>query len=221
MKKQLAFALALLACAWTRVEAQTIDLSAAWSVGNDFGGSAQCTLTLTNIGTTTITTTLYEFDYGRTITPGAPLNAEALQVGNHWTMTIRSYYSGVMLPSGTKSFPIKVVPGNVGADAPTNIFVNGLPLVGFYVPPALSMADAVVTEGDTGATSLTIQFNLSRAVGSPASFNYATAAGSAISGEDFLPATGVVTFPPGQPLFPRPPVFPNRYFRSLPQKANS
>jgi len=24
-----------------------------------------------------------------------------------------------------------------------------------------------------------------------------------------------------QPLFPRPPVFPNRYFRSLPQKANS
>ncbi len=197
MKKQLTFALALLAFFCTRVAAQTIDLSAAWSVGNDFGGSAQCTLTLTNIGTSTITTTLYEFDYGRTITPGAPMKLVS-QVGNHWTMTNQSYYSGVMLPGGTKSFPIKVVPGNVGMDAPTNIFVNGLPLVGFYVPPALSMTDAVVTEGDAGTASVAITFTLSRAVDSPASFNYAATAGSAISGEDFLPAAAVVTFPPGQ-----------------------
>ncbi len=65
------------------------------------------------------------------------------------------------------------------------------------VPPAASIADATVAEGNAGQTTAAFAVSLSRANGTAVSVGYATAAGSATAGTDFVAASGVVTFPPG------------------------
>ena len=63
--------------------------------------------------------------------------------------------------------------------------------------PRISIGDASVTEGDSGTTPMT--FTVSRA-GSPhgtSSVHYATQGGTASSGVDFAPASGVLHFPTG------------------------
>ena len=61
-------------------------------------------------------------------------------------------------------------------------------------PPALSIANTSVTEGGVLAFTVTRQGDASGAV----SANYASTSGTAISGSDFTPGSGVVTFAAGQ-----------------------
>ncbi len=68
--------------------------------------------------------------------------------------------------------------------------------------PSLSISDAVVTEGDTGTATLqfTVQASAVAPVGTtitPASVDYATAAGTATEGVDYQAASGTVQFPNG------------------------
>lgn len=61
-------------------------------------------------------------------------------------------------------------------------------------PPALSIYDVRVREGNSGNTNATFSITLSAATGLPLSVNYATSAGSATAGSDFQSASGTLNF---------------------------
>jgi hypothetical protein len=63
--------------------------------------------------------------------------------------------------------------------------------------PALSINDVTVTESDSGTTNAVFTVRLSTRSGKTISVNYSTASGSAQGNLDFVPTSGVVTFPPG------------------------
>jgi chitinase len=65
-------------------------------------------------------------------------------------------------------------------------------------PPSLSVANASVTEGNTGTAVLSFVVTSSSVSGLDASATYATSNGSASSASDYDAATGTVTIPAGQ-----------------------
>ena len=65
-------------------------------------------------------------------------------------------------------------------------------------PPALSVGDVTVTEGNSGTTSANFVVTLSAPSGRTVTVNYATANGSAIAPGDYQTRTGSLTFAPGQ-----------------------
>jgi hypothetical protein len=68
-------------------------------------------------------------------------------------------------------------------------------------PPVLSIVDVTVTEGDTGTVIADVVVQLSRAPEAAVSAQYATADGTAtLTGNDYQPAAGQLTFLPGGPL---------------------
>ncbi|QOV91690.1 Calx-beta domain-containing protein [Humisphaera borealis] len=62
-------------------------------------------------------------------------------------------------------------------------------------PPTLSIADASVTEGDSGTKNISFTVTLDRKINQPVSFKYATASGTATSGTDFVAKSGTLTIP--------------------------
>lgn len=64
-------------------------------------------------------------------------------------------------------------------------------------PPALSVSDAAVIEGDDGLTTAAFNVSLSAPSGRTVTVAYSTAGGSARAGVDYLPASGTLTLPPG------------------------
>jgi Tol biopolymer transport system component len=63
--------------------------------------------------------------------------------------------------------------------------------------PSLSINDLSVAEGDAGTTPATFTVTLSAASGQTVTVNYATADNSAVAGSDYQPASGMLTFNPG------------------------
>lgn len=64
--------------------------------------------------------------------------------------------------------------------------------------PAVSVADASVAEGNSGATTLSFPVSLSAASKLPVTVSYATAGGTAAAGSDYQSASGTLTFAPGE-----------------------
>lgn len=65
------------------------------------------------------------------------------------------------------------------------------------VPPAVSIADLTIAEQHQGTWPAGFTVALSKPSAVPVTVAFATAAGTATAGSDFLSASGVVTFPPG------------------------
>ncbi len=65
-------------------------------------------------------------------------------------------------------------------------------------PPSLNIADAQVTEGNSGTTGIVFTVTLSTASSFPITVTYGTSSGTATSGVDFQPASGQLEFSPGQ-----------------------
>jgi aryl-phospho-beta-D-glucosidase BglC (GH1 family) len=65
-------------------------------------------------------------------------------------------------------------------------------------PPTLAISDAQVTEGDAGTKQLLFTVSLSRAATGAVSVNYATQAGTATAGSDFVAASGTLNFAAGE-----------------------
>ncbi len=64
-------------------------------------------------------------------------------------------------------------------------------------PPTISIANATVTEGNSGTANLAFTVALSKAFDKTVTVNYATANGTATAGQDYTAASGTVTFAPG------------------------
>jgi len=64
--------------------------------------------------------------------------------------------------------------------------------------PTISINDVSVNEGNAGTTSAGFTVSLSNASSQTITVNYATADGTATAGNDYVAATGTVTFTPGQ-----------------------
>ena len=65
-------------------------------------------------------------------------------------------------------------------------------------PPALSVNDATVLEGDAGTTDATFTVTLNTASGRTVTVNFATANGTAQAPSDYQSRTGTLTFAPGE-----------------------
>jgi hypothetical protein len=72
-------------------------------------------------------------------------------------------------------------------------------VVGYYRfgLPTLAIADAGVTEGNSGTTNATFTVTLSSASAGTVTVDYATADGTALAGSDYTASSGTLTFPPG------------------------
>ena len=119
-------------------------------------------------------------------------NAEIVsQSGSHYV--IRNMpWNGNLGPNATTTFGIDVA----GAGEPVNFSVNG----GAPPPvlPGLSIADAVLTEGDAGSALMNFTVSLSAAATEAVTVQYGTANGSALSGLDYQAVSGSLTFAPGE-----------------------
>jgi len=71
-------------------------------------------------------------------------------------------------------------------------------------PPAVSVGDCAVVEGNTGSVPCSFTVSLSAPTSFTASVAYATANGTAIAGADYTAASGTLTFPPGASSQPVP-----------------
>ena len=67
-------------------------------------------------------------------------------------------------------------------------------------PPALTINDVQITEGNSGTKNLTFTVSLSKATGQTVTVNYATANGIAQATSDYVAQSGSLTFAPGGPL---------------------
>ncbi len=65
-------------------------------------------------------------------------------------------------------------------------------------PPALSISDAQVTEGDAGTKQMLFTVSLSRAATGVVTVTHATQAGTATAGSDFLAGSGTLSFAAGE-----------------------
>ena len=94
----------------------------------------------------------------------------------------------------------------VTLSAPTNATLATASAVGtitnddtavVVTPPAISIANASVTEGNSGTANLAFTISLSKASATAVTVNYATSNGTATAGTDYSAASGTVTFAPG------------------------
>lgn len=79
----------------------------------------------------------------------------------------------------------------IGTASGTGTIVNDDPV------PAVSIADASRTEGNSGLSNMTFALTLSAPSEQTVTVNYTTSGGSAVAGSDFTATSGMVTFAPG------------------------
>ena len=148
-----------------------------------------------------------------TVTNILPLNVALLSVlpsQGEWQETngIITAALGVV-PGGTNAtIIVQVVSINIGttltnmasvsrAEAEAYLDNNTAVLETMVGPPAVSIADASITERNFGTTNLLFAVTLSAPSPEVVSVNYSTTNGSAIEGVDYLPTNGVVELAPG------------------------
>jgi uncharacterized repeat protein (TIGR01451 family) len=107
----------------------------------------------------------------------------------------RLYYTATTLQDGTVLI--------VGGQAANNQSGPALATTEIYdpahtkLPPAISISNAAILEGNAGTTNLIFNLTLSAPMGVPVSVSFATADGSATAGSDYIATNGTVTFAPG------------------------
>src|SRR5439155_1720014 len=119
-------------------------------------------------------------------------------VGNHYVIRNASWDADVAA-GATASFGFQANTGANGTTA-TGFALNGI-ADGSATPPvvpAITIDDASISEGNSGAGQLTFTVKLSAATTVPVTVNYATANGSATAGSDYTQKSGTVTFAAGE-----------------------
>ncbi len=104
-----------------------------------------------------------------------------------------------VVPGDGINFGINRGPDNWGCDTTTFDPTIVLTPSGSPPPqPTVSIADATVTEGNAGSVNAVFTVSLSAASTQTVTVQYATANGTATAGSDYTPASGTVTFAPGE-----------------------
>jgi hypothetical protein len=89
----------------------------------------------------------------------------------------------------------------VNVSSPVNAVIADGQGVGTIIdndsPPALSIGDVTITEGNTGTKNVTFAVSLSSASGKTITVSWATADGTATAANDYTARTGTLTFNPG------------------------
>lgn len=171
---------------------------ASYAVTQDWGSGFQAQVRLNNQQTTAVGSWRLEFDYAASISNIWDARIVS-HVANHYIIESAGWNS-TLAAGGTVSFGFVASPGN-SPPAPSNYLLNGAPLGGTAPPPvqvALSIADAVATEGNSGSTNLAFTVSLSGPSTSPVTVAFSTANGTAQAGSDFTALSGTLTFNPGE-----------------------
>lgn len=129
--------------------------------------------------------------------------------GNDYSMI-----SGTLVfPPGTTTVPLNIGVNGDLTDEPNETFnVNLLSPVNAAIskpqgvvtildddaPPTITISDVTLTEGNSGPKAFTFTVSLSVVSAQLVTVNAATANGSAIAGSDYVAASGLLSFPPGQ-----------------------
>ena len=116
---------------------------------------------------------------------GAPIGAANLDGSGHASLT------GAIFPVGADQITASYAgdASYVGSSA-TAVNVNIL--------PAISSSNVTVTKSSSGTSLANFVVSLSAASNQTVTVSYATTAGSAVAGTDFVAASGTLTFSPGQ-----------------------
>ena len=126
-------------------------------------------------------------------------NAEIVShVGDHYVVR-NAAWNGQVAGGQAVSFGFQATPGSTGTAA-SGFTINGVATGHDPVPvlPALSVADATVSEGNSGTHDLAFTVTLSAAAASPVTVAYATANGTATAGSDYAALAGTLTFAAGE-----------------------
>ncbi|MFN7140147.1 MAG: Calx-beta domain-containing protein, partial [Limisphaerales bacterium] len=75
---------------------------------------------------------------------------------------------------------------------------NSAEAITTVTPPAISITDVTITEGDVGSTNAIFDIRLSVPSPQVVSVNFATANGTALAGLDYIASSGTVIFAPGE-----------------------
>lgn len=149
-------------------------------------------IVITNTGPTAITGWTVAFDLPVSGFSNAWNATEGASTATRKTFTNVSTNAKINAGS-SRSFGFTAIgPFTVGA---TNFTFNGLVPAGAI--PSISISDISAPEGDITA-DLGIEVTLSSAADTTVTVDWATADGSATSGQDYTAATGTLTFAPGE-----------------------
>jgi aryl-phospho-beta-D-glucosidase BglC (GH1 family) len=167
--------------------------SVAYGVVSDWGSGHTANMTVT-AGSSALNGWTVEFD-------------SSAQISNIWNGQITSHvgthyvisnmpYNGIVGAGQSTAFGYQASPGAV-ASTPVNLKVNGVGASTPPTPPAISIADTTLAEGNTGSTNATFTVTLSKAATTPVTVNYSTVNGTATAGADYTSATDALTFAAG------------------------
>jgi aryl-phospho-beta-D-glucosidase BglC (GH1 family) len=118
-------------------------------------------------------------------------------VGNHYVVK-NVDWNGNVAGGKETSFGFQATPGSDGTTA-SGFTINGTTVGTDPAPvPTLSVADATVVEGNSGAPELVFTVTLSAAATGPVTVAYATSNGTASAGSDYTALSGTLTFAAGE-----------------------
>jgi hypothetical protein len=130
----------------------------------------------------------YDLSTTAQFTPPVTVCVDVSGVTFPGTAALFHYVSGAWV-NVTTSVSSTAVCGTVSTLSPFAVFGKTSPT------PSLSIADASVLEGNGGTTPMTFNVTLSAPSAVAVTVNYATAAGTATAGADYVSTTGQLTFP--------------------------
>jgi len=163
-------------------------------------GAGTTTITVNRIGDTTTPATVDYITADHTATQpddytgsSGTLNFAAGDTSHTFTVNINDDTKF----EGDETFTLKLSNATGGAllGSPSSAEVK---IVDNDGPPALSISDISLAEGNNGATQFNFMVSLSASSGLPVTVSYATADASANAGSDYQSASGQLTFAPNQ-----------------------
>lgn len=162
------------------------------------GGTSIANFTVSRSGTSSDTVTVNYATANNTAVAGSDYVAASGTLTftpGQLSKTISVTINGDTTFESTESFFVNLT-------NPTNATISDSQGVGTILNddfrPTISINDVSVSEGNSGTTTAGFTVSLSNPSSQTISVNFATAAGTATAGTDYLSASGTVTFAPGQ-----------------------
>lgn len=170
-----------------------LTFSVAYQISSEWNSGYQAEVTIHNESNQPVQDWELEFDYPHSI--NNIWNASIAQhSGDHYKIVAPSWASTIPA-NGSVSFGY-IGSRNGGVSEPTNYLLNGEgsgPAL-----PSVSIQDASVVEGDENSVIASFAVILSDPAAGNLSVDFATSAGSALAGDDFLTAIGTLNFAAGE-----------------------